>query len=206
MKRLMILILLLLPLQYGKGQNLEQFFRTYHKEQGVDAIHIGNITMKLAGLFTETLGVNGIEILDLGEATETLRQRFQDEVKSFKDPEFETLLTENDKEDHTKILVKIKDEMIRELVIFQTGSDCSFIRIKGRAGKRWKLRPSKRSFSLSTPSSIASPTRWSTKKRRPRTCCKRPTSAYGTNGMNWRRSTHRKRSPLPFSSIFASIT
>ena len=116
MKRLMILILLLLPLQYGKGQNLEQFFRTYHKEQGVDAIHIGNITMKLAGLFTETLGVNCIEILDLGEATETLRQRFQDEGKSFKDPEFETLLTENDKEDHTKILVKIKDEMIRELV------------------------------------------------------------------------------------------
>lgn len=136
MKRLMILILLLLPLQYGKGQNLEQFFRTYHKEQGVDAIHIGNITMKLAGLFTETLGVNGIEILDLGEATETLRQRFQDEVKSFKDPELETLLTENDKEDHTKILVKIKDEMIRELVIFQTGSDCSFIRIKG------KIKPS----------------------------------------------------------------
>ena len=136
MKRLMILILLLLPLQYGKGQNLEQFFRTYHKEQGVDAIHIGNITMKLAGLFTETLGVNGIEILDFGEATETLRQRFQNEVKSFKDPEFETLLTENDKEDHTKILVKIKDEIIRELVIFQTGSDCSFIRIKG------KIKPS----------------------------------------------------------------
>ena len=51
MKRLMILILLLLPLQYGKGQNLEQFFRTYHKEQDVDAIHIGNITMKLGPVY-----------------------------------------------------------------------------------------------------------------------------------------------------------
>lgn len=136
MKRLLILILLLLPFQYGWGQNLEKIFHTYCSEQGVDAIHIGNISLKLAGLFTETFGINGVEILDFDETTEVLRQRFQNDVKRFKDPEFETLLTENNKDDHTKILVKIKDEMIRELVIFQTGNDCSLIRIKG------KIKPS----------------------------------------------------------------
>ena len=33
-------------------------------ESDVTSVNIGNITMKLASLFTETMGVNGIEILE----------------------------------------------------------------------------------------------------------------------------------------------
>jgi hypothetical protein len=42
------------------------------------------------------------------------------------------MVTANERDSRTKVLVKIKEDMIRELVIFTTGNDNALIRIKGK--------------------------------------------------------------------------
>ena len=122
MKRLLALLAILLISQVGYGQQkMDQLFNAFRGESDVTSVNIGNITMKLASLFTETMGVNGIEILE-----------FDNCAQEVKDSDYETMVTANERDSRTKVLVKIKEDMIRELVIFTTGSDNALIRIKGK--------------------------------------------------------------------------
>ena len=127
MKRLLVLLAILLISQVGYGQQkMDQLFNAFRGESDVTSVNIGNITMKLASLFTETMGVNGIEIL------EEVKDRLSTAIRNLRDPDYETMVTANERDSRTKVLVKIKEDMIRELVIFTTGSDNALIRIKGK--------------------------------------------------------------------------
>ena len=50
---------------------------------------------------------------------------------ALKDDDYETMVSVNEDKDRTRILVKLKDEVIKELVILTTGDDPAMIRIKG---------------------------------------------------------------------------
>ena len=128
MKRLLALLAILLISQVGYGQQkMDQLFNAFRGESDVTSVNIGNITMKLASLFTETMGVNGIEILEFDNCAPEVKDR-----RNLRDPDYETMVTANERDSRTKVLVKIKEDMIRELVIFTTGSDNALIRIKGK--------------------------------------------------------------------------
>ena len=88
--------------------------------------------MKLASLFTETMGVNGIEILEFDNCAQEVKDRLSTAIRNLRDPDYETMVTANERDSRTKVLVKIKEDMIRELVIFTTGNDNALIRIKGK--------------------------------------------------------------------------
>ena len=88
--------------------------------------------MKLASLFTETMGVNGIEILEFDNCAQEVKDRLSTAIRNLRDPDYETMVKANERDSRTKVLVKIKEDMIRELVIFTTGSDNALIRIKGK--------------------------------------------------------------------------
>ena len=125
MKRLLALLAILLISQVGYGQQkMDQLFNAFRGESDVTSVNIGNITMKLASLFTETMGVNGIEILEFDNCAQEVKDRLSTAIRNLRDPDYETMVT--------KVLVKIKEDMIRELVIFTTGNDNALIRIKGK--------------------------------------------------------------------------
>ncbi len=92
--------------------------------------------MKLASLFTETMGVNGIEVLEFGSCNSDVKQRFEKAIKELKDPDFETMVTSNEKGSRTKVMVRIEKDMIREMVVLTTGNSNALVRIKG------KIKPS----------------------------------------------------------------
>ena len=113
MKRLLALLAILLISQVGYGQQkMDQLFNAFRGESDVTSVNIGNITMKLASLFTETMGVNGIEILEFDNCAQEVKDRLSTAIRNLRDPDYE--------------------DMIRELVIFTTGSDNALIRIKGK--------------------------------------------------------------------------
>ena len=123
MKRLLALLAILLISQVGYGQQkMDQLFNAFRGESDVTSVNIGNITMKLASLFTETMGVNGIEILEFDNCAQEVKDRLSTAIRNLRD----------ERDSRTKVLVKIKEDMIRELVIFTTGSDNALIRIKGK--------------------------------------------------------------------------
>ena len=137
MKRLLALLAILLISQVGYGQQkMDQLFNAFRGESDVTSVNIGNITMKLASLFTETMGVNGMlfrsEILEFDNCAQEVKDRLSTAIRNLRDPDYETMVTANERDSRTKVLVKIKEDMIRELVIFTTGSDNALIRIKGK--------------------------------------------------------------------------
>ena len=114
MKRLLALLAILLISQVGYGQQkMDQLFNAFRGESDVTSVNIGNITMKLASLFTETMGVNGIEILEFDNCAQEVKDRMSTAIRNLRDPDYETMVTANERDSRTKVLVKIKEDMIR---------------------------------------------------------------------------------------------
>lgn len=137
MKRLLAILAIVLISQAGYGQQgMDQLFNTFRGESDVTSVKIGKISMKLANLFTETMGVDGIEVLDFSDCAQSVKDRLSSALKNLDDPDYETMVSSNENHSRTKVLIKIKEDMIREMVVFTTGNDNALIRIKG------KIKPS----------------------------------------------------------------
>lgn len=137
MKRLLVILAIVLMSQAGYGQQgMDQLFNAFRGESDVTSVKIGKITMKLANLFTETMGVDGIEVLDFSDCAQNVKDRLSSALKNLDDPDYETMVTTNENHSRTKVLIKIKEDMIREMVVFTTGHDNALIRFKG------KIKPS----------------------------------------------------------------
>lgn len=132
MKRYFVILALILICQAGNSQTMNQLFNEFSKIEQINHVKIGNISMKLASMFTETMGVNGIEVLEFGDCKREVKERFEKAIKELKDPQFETMVTSNEKGSRTKVLVRIENEMIRELVVLTCGNSNALVRIKGK--------------------------------------------------------------------------
>ncbi len=126
-----VLIALFTQTSYAQD-NIDQLFNNFSKEQNVNRVSLGNISMKLAGLVTDVMGVEGIEILSLNDCSNSVKENFQSALKEFKDSGYETMVTSNENNHRVRVLVKMKEEIIQELVVFTTGSKNALIRIKGQ--------------------------------------------------------------------------
>lgn len=133
MKKLLAILAIIWVAQVGYGQkDMNQLFSDFRGEDDVTSVHIGNFTMRLASLFTDTYGVKGVDVLTLDDCAEEVKERFSAAVRDLEDSDYETMLTSNEGGERTKILVKVEDELIRELVILTVGDDNAFVRIKGK--------------------------------------------------------------------------
>lgn len=137
MKKYIAILILMLSCQAGYGQSMDKLFNDFAKQKNVTRVTVGPFLMKISSLFTETMGVNSIEVLSFEECGSTVKDDLRAAIKKLKDPAFETMVTTNEGGSRTKIMVRIDKEMIRELVILTTDSgDDALIRIKG------KIKPS----------------------------------------------------------------
>ncbi|MDH6305974.1 hypothetical protein M2459_002985 [Parabacteroides sp. PF5-5] len=135
-KKLLVIAMLALVCQLGYGQmSVSQLFSDFSKHAGTDKVNIGKMTLKLAGIFTDTMGVDGIEILSFGECGNEVKEQFTNAIRNLKDSSYETMINANEDGKRTKVMLLIKDDMIRELVVLTSGSDAAMVRIKGKIKK-----------------------------------------------------------------------
>ena len=126
-----ILVAIVCFAQMSYGQSVEKLFNSFKDVEGASTVHVGGFTMKLASLFTETLGVNSVDLLELDGCFLDTKERFQKAISNFKDPAFETVISSNEANGRTKVLFKIEKDRIREILLYSTGNDCNLIHIKG---------------------------------------------------------------------------
>ena len=126
-----IFVAMLCIAQMSYGQSIEQLFNSFKDKEGANTVHVGGFTMKLASLFTETMGVQSVDVLELAECSSDTKQHFQEALPASKDPAVETVTTINETSGRTKVLFKIEEDRIREIVLYTTGNDCNLIHIKG---------------------------------------------------------------------------
>lgn len=128
-----LIVLVALFTQTGFAQDrIDQMFDKYANEKNITRVSLGSISMKLASLFTDVMGVEGIEVLSLDDCSSSVKENFQAALKKLKDTDYETMVTSNDDNSRTRVLVKIKEDIIRELVVFTSGESNALIRIKGK--------------------------------------------------------------------------
>ena len=126
----LLTLLIVCPVIYGQ-KNVDQLFKEFSNTKGVDRVNVGKFTFKFASLFSDVMGVNGVEVLSFEDCEQSVKDRLNREIASFKDEKFETLISANEGKERTKVLVRIKDETIKEIIVLTTGDDPAMIRIKG---------------------------------------------------------------------------
>lgn len=136
MKKYIAILVLFFICQTGYSQSMDSLFKTFSKQEHVTKVTVGPFIIKLGSLFTNTMGVNNIEVLDFDDCSKDIKDKLTEAIHNLNDSRFETMVTTNDDDTRTRILVHIDKDMIRELVILCTGSDNTLIRIKG------KIKPS----------------------------------------------------------------
>jgi len=126
----LLALFLICPVMHGQ-KSVDQLFNEFSKEKGVTHVSVGKITMTFAGLFTDVMGVNGIEVFSFDDCGQSVKDRLNQAIASLKDENYETMISVNEDKAHTRILAKLKDDVIKELVVLTTGDDLAMIRIKG---------------------------------------------------------------------------
>jgi len=117
-------------------KSVDQLFTEFAKEKGVTRVGIGKFVMGIAGLFTDVMGVDGVEVLSFEDCNASVKERLNTAIASLKDNKYETMVSVNEEKERTRILVKTDGEAIRELIVLTSGDDAALVRIKG------KIKPS----------------------------------------------------------------
>ncbi|MCD8270969.1 MAG: DUF4252 domain-containing protein [Parabacteroides sp.] len=138
MKQYFVILAMILICQAGSSQTMNQLFNEFSKVKDTNLIEmqtnnatIGNITLNQIKASTEEIGVNNIELLNFDKCSNKIKERFNKAIKELDDPKFETIVTSNEEGNRRKVLIRIEDETIRELVFLTSGDNCNLIRIQG---------------------------------------------------------------------------
>lgn len=133
MKRYITILALLIICQMGYSQkNVEQLFKEFARVENSEGVKLGKLFMSFAGMFTDTMGVDGIEAYSLDSCSGEVKERLTKAMRNLKDSKYETMVTSNEGNSRTKVLVRIEDDVIREMVLVTTGDSNALVRIKGK--------------------------------------------------------------------------
>jgi len=117
-------------------KSVDQLFNEFSKEKDVIHVSVGQFTMAMVSLFQDVMGVKSVEVFSFDECEPSVKERLNKTIAALKDEDYETMVSVNEDTERTKILVKVKDESIRELIVLTTGDTPAIVRIKG------KIKPS----------------------------------------------------------------
>jgi len=111
---------------------VDALFSNFSKEKKVTHVKIGGFIMSLAKAFTDTKGVTGVEVFAFDECDLPVKEKLNNAIKNLKDSSYETIVSTTQDGERTKVLVKIKDDYIKEIVVIAGGNDPALVRIKGK--------------------------------------------------------------------------
>ena len=115
-----------------QAKNMDEFLGDLQSEKNLTRITMGPVIMKISSLFTETMGVNSIKVLCLEDCSSETLDKYREDIRQLKDSEFEPLVVSNKDGEQSKIMVKIKDNMIREMVICHVDDEVAVVHLKGK--------------------------------------------------------------------------
>lgn len=138
MKKYIAIFVLLLTCQVGYSQkySVDALFKEFADTKNSEKVKIGGLMMSFAGMFTETMGVKGVEVYAFDECDQKVKDKFNKAIRNLNDSSYETMISSNDENGRTKVLVKIEDDIIHELIVISSGNSAALVRVKG------KIKPS----------------------------------------------------------------
>lgn len=140
MKRIMTLLLILAAaMQMASAKSLGRLIEDYRYQKNAEYVHVTPLLMKMAwtamghdarsgeeGRLVRK--IKSIRTLDLEECSADVKHRFSADVQKLEMSGYEPLVTTRDDGETVKIMMKAKDDVIRELVIIcSDNDDCALV-------------------------------------------------------------------------------
>lgn len=137
MKKLIFIFALIAGAYYSLyGQTPTEVFNTFSKEKNVVALNVNGSFGKLANLGDDIVkDIESVMILAFDDCEESLKDKFTKEVNSMLTQGYETLIRSNKNDKTVRVLAKVNEDSINELMVIVTGSKAALIVVKGAFSK-----------------------------------------------------------------------
>lgn len=148
MKKIMMLfVLMAVALQPLSAKSVKDLIKEFKHEDKATSVYVSPLLMKMAKMVdgksdldeAERLAmkkVKSVRVLSLGDCSKSVKERFAQEVDRLSDGEYEPLVVVNSNGDKVKVMSLLKNDIIKELVIFTADvEDCAIVQVTGKFTK-----------------------------------------------------------------------
>ena len=138
-----ILTLLLLCVSCLSSAQSDDLFREFKKEPCAEYVMIPSYVMAIGKMFMNNdpdarmaKKVKTIRVLDMERCPKEVRRRFERRVNTLRRKGYEPMIRVNEDGEQAHIYIRIKDDLVRELLIACSEADeCTLVQIKGKFTK-----------------------------------------------------------------------
>jgi hypothetical protein len=145
MKKIILTLALGIICQSTFAINIDNLFAQFKDKEGADYMNIPSLVLKFMRTFTKSnndksyhflKGIKSIKVLDMEECPSEVKADFLKEAKKLNLNGYETLVQTKDKGEEVKLVAKMDEEAISELIILISGKDdCGLTLLKGKIKK-----------------------------------------------------------------------
>ena len=144
MKKTIATLALIFALQGVYAQSIDDMFNRYKEKEGAESVSIPSFLIKLGHLFMDKddkdyrliKGVNSVKTLDMEDCSSEVKESFLKDANKLNLSGYETLVQTKEKGETVKLIAKMDEEAIRELIILITGNEeCGLTLLEGKLMK-----------------------------------------------------------------------
>jgi hypothetical protein len=144
MKKTIATLALIFALQGVYAQSIDDMFNRYKDKNGTEFVSIPPFLIKLGRLFMDKedkdyrliKGVNSVKTLDMEDCSSEVKESFLKDANKLNLSGYETLVQTKEKGETVKLIAKMDEEAIRELIILITGNEeCGLTLLEGKLMK-----------------------------------------------------------------------
>ena len=131
-----MLLLLSLPLLLH-AMNPAQLIREFRKEKESTYMGLGRFKLGFIKLFAgdSLVGVKSVKILSLEECSDAIKQEFNSYENTISQKKYDVIIKSCDGDDLEYVLLKTKNNSIKEIVLLSFGSSPNLILVRGNLTK-----------------------------------------------------------------------
>ena len=142
MKKYLVAIALMIACQNTFAQSTKDIFEEFGKEWNAESVTISPFLMTIGRLFMDNdtpdivKSIRSMKVLDLEDCSNKVKTRFNEKVNSLQLEGYETMIQTIEDGEKVRILTRMENDAIRELLIVCTGNDdCALIQLNGKIKK-----------------------------------------------------------------------
>ena len=142
MKKYLVAIALMIACQNTFAQSTKDIFEEFGKEWNAESVTISPFLMTIGRLFMDNdtpnivKSIRSMKVLDLEDCSNKVKTRFNEKVNSLQLEGYETMIQTIENGEKVRILTRMENDAIRELLIVCTGNDdCALIQLNGKIKK-----------------------------------------------------------------------
>ena len=142
MKKYLVAIALMIACQNTFAQSTKDIFEEFGKEWNAESVTISPFLMTIGRLFMDNdtpdivKSIRSMKVLDLEDCSNKVKTRFNEKVNSLQLEGYETMIQTIENGEKVRILTRMENDAIRELLIVCIGDDdCSLIQLNGKIKK-----------------------------------------------------------------------